>query len=806
MQKKLTTIVLSAVLVLSLVQPAGAWNADFFDSDASGSATFEEMAISPQAIFDATANKTFITFQGAGLDPYVATYDHKSESWEGPYPYGQNFLQADPHGAPALVIDKAGYIISFYGAHLGALRMARSVKPHDISEWTDLGQVRVWDAPRSRWVSISGSYPQPSIDKDGRITLSYRRDDANMGSRGDWESVVATGSPTASTFSEPETLLKGVVPGTGSPAYYWYANVDQPRDGQPAVAAVRRDYDESAEDFYARKGVYYLERSKEATWTNAAGTALKDAPTYETLEKTAAVLAEKPGEYTNQVVMRRDGSGRPYILYLKGAHQSGSEYDWRFARWNGTQWVDVKITTTDNFFDSGVFEVLDDGTIEAFLTTGGVGDDQWLDDPATRLDESRSATRGGDISQWKSTDGGTTWTKVRDIIKSPGAHARFCNPQIVRGYGTGASGSKTRLLFSEYNNDASNFIHKVYLWGDDGFRQRKVTPDIKRLAGANRIETAVEISKQAFPKGTGTAVIATQNDFPDALCGVPLAQAYRAPVLLSNSAQLDPALSAELKRLNVDRVILLGGDGAISPGVESALKKLKNSAGTALKVERIKGANRYQTSAAIADRLTSYRKQAPSGVVIASGENFPDALSVSPYAARRAFPILLSPSAAPNEAMLDKLSDYALSSMLVVGGTNAVSELAVDAYAEAAAVVPVRIGGGNRYDTAALIAEHSIGVGNHTLEHFAIATGETFADAMGGGLLAARTNGVLLLTRPAPSTELHDATKKAITKNAFRSGHDGVIDTYILGGQVAVSPETVNSLAALLTELDAARN
>lgn len=804
MRKRLVTIFTSVLLILCLTQPAVAWKADFFEPNASGSATFEEMAISPQAIYDRDADKTFITFQGAALDPYVATYNHADDSWDGPYRYGQNFLSADPHGAPALVIDKNGYLLSFYGGHLGSLRVARSVRPHDISEWVDLGQVRVWDADRSRWVNLSGSYPQPSVDDaTGRIRLYYRRDDNSMGSRGDWESIIATGSPSAPTFSEPETILKGVVPGQGSAAYYWYANIEHPRGGRPAIAAVRRDYEESVDDFHVRKGVYYLERSEDETWTNAAGAELDASPTFEALAEQAAVLAETPGEYTNQVVLRRDAAGRPCVLYLKGTHEPNSAYEWRFARWNGMTWRDEKITTTDHFFDAGVFEVLEDGTIEAFLTTGGVPDDQWLDDPSTSLDESRAARRGGDITQWRSTNGGVTWSKVRDIIKSPGAHARYGNPQLVRDYDL--DNPEARLLFSEYNNDASSFIHKVYLWGDSGFRQRQITPRIKRLAGTNRIETAVEISKQTFPEGTKTAVIATQNDFPDALCGVPLAQAFSAPVLLSHSTQLDPQLGAELKRLDVDRVILLGGNGAISAEIESALKQLRNSSGAALKVERIKGADRYATSVAIADRLAARRNETPDGVVIASGENFPDALSVSPYAARRGYPILLSPSAKPNDIVLDRLREYAPSSLLIVGGTNAVSNDAADAYEVAAAVVPWRLGGGNRYETASLVAQYSIGGGGHTLERFALATGEAFADAMGGGLLAARVNGVLLLTRPAPASNLHEATRSTIELNAFPPRRDGVIDAYILGGPMAVSAESADSLAALLGELDAGR-
>jgi len=54
----------------------------------------------------------------------------------------------------------------------------------------------------------------------------------------------------------------------------------------------------------------------------------------------------------------------------------------------------------------------------------------------------------------------------------------------------------------------------------------------ERIAGADRIGTAIEISKAAFPQGSDTVIIATGYNFPDALAGAPLACVLDALSLL----------------------------------------------------------------------------------------------------------------------------------------------------------------------------------------------------------------------------------------------------------------------------------
>lgn len=774
--------------VLASAESALAWNADFFEGDASGTSTYEEMAIQPQAVYDYRTERTFVVYQGYRMDPYVMAYDHRTDAWIGPEKVGTNTLGTDTHGGPAIVLDADGHLVVFYGAHLCALRHARSKRSGDITSWKDLGPVLV--GPDR--VTISATYPQAVLDADGAIRLCYRRDRA-VPTQGDWESIVSTPAASGSFgWTEPEMVLDGSYYSSAEPTTtgsYWYVNMDYDPARGPAIATVRRDLKASLSDFMVRRGVYYMERSSEPTWTSAAGAPIGLAGDYATLEATAAVLAERDGEFTNQVVMRRDSKGDPGVLYLVGTHLDGV-YQWRFARWTGGEWRDRLITSTDNFFDAGTFEFMPDDTVEAFLTTGGVADDQWYDDPFTILNEGTAATRGGDISWWRSEEC-DEWVKVRDIITSPGPHARYNNPQIVHGH------SEARVLFSEWNNDASSFVHKVFLWGDDGFKQRTFTPEFHRLAGDDRIATAAAISREGFPLGATTAVVAASHNFPDVLCGVPLAQTLRAPVLLSRAGTLDPALEAELLRLDVTKVIILGGENAVSTPVELAIRRLMNSRGRYIQVERIAGDTRYETSAKIARRLAVLRG-VPEGVVLASGEGFADALAISPYAARRTYPVLLTPASRVDTYTDDVMSEFGPNRIVVVGGEAAIAKDVADAYRLSAWARDMdRWGGENRYATARKVAEHALAEG-HSLERFALATGENFADAVGGGLLMARFNGVVLTT---PSAQLHPEVTKLVELHAFAPGR-GVLDVYVLGGPVAVSPEVSDALASQVHYLD----
>ena len=245
-----------------------------------------------------------------------------------------------------------------------------------------------------------------------------------------------------------------------------------------------------------------------------------------------------------------------------------------------------------------------------------------------------------------------------------------------------------------------------------------------RISGIDRYETAIAISQTGW-ESADTVVIATAGNFPDALAGGPLAYLEDAPILLTRSHKLHSETREEIERLGAGKAIILGGSGAVSDAVEAELDEMN------LETERVGGKTRYETAALIAEKLDSTR------AVVANGLNFPDVLSVSPYAAKNGIPILLTRSDALPKETSAALKRYA--SSLVIGGTGVVNGEVFARLPE-----PKRYGGKDRYETGSQVATQ-LPLGD---SRAFIATGLNFPDALTGSVLAAKNDAPILLVRP----------------------------------------------------------
>ena len=96
---------------------------------------------------------------------------------------------------------------------------------------------------------------------------------------------------------------------------------------------------------------------------------------------------------------------------------------------------------------------------------------------------------------------------------------------------------------------------------------------VTRLAGADRYATAVAVSSGTFTTGD-TVFIATGVTFPDALGGGPVAGGLPGPLLLVPGTAVPPSVATELRRLDPDAVIILGGPSAVSDGVSTQIANL----------------------------------------------------------------------------------------------------------------------------------------------------------------------------------------------------------------------------------------
>ncbi|MBX0357525.1 cell wall-binding repeat-containing protein [Halobacillus sp. Nhm2S1] len=258
---------------------------------------------------------------------------------------------------------------------------------------------------------------------------------------------------------------------------------------------------------------------------------------------------------------------------------------------------------------------------------------------------------------------------------------------------------------------------------------------ITRYWGVDRYWTAANIARQDSSRiPSRNVVLATGQDFPDALAGAPLAEHLDAPILLTRKERLPAITEQTLSTLDAEHVTILGGTGAVSEDVEDYIKDELN-----LDVERISGKNRYETSVAIAGHLP-----ASDEAVVAYGGNFPDALSIAPAAAGKAMPILLTKKESIPAATENVLNNY--DQTYVVGGTGVVSDKVYRQLPNAD-----RISGKDRYATSLAVAKYF----DMETQSVGLATGSNFADALAGSVHGVKEP--LLLT---PKSKLDEEVKQ----------------------------------------------
>jgi putative cell wall-binding protein len=291
---------------------------------------------------------------------------------------------------------------------------------------------------------------------------------------------------------------------------------------------------------------------------------------------------------------------------------------------------------------------------------------------------------------------------------------------------------------------------------------------------------------QASPLHAHAVVLATGASFPDALAGGPLAHAAMGPLLLTDPGSLTPETFDEIKRVLPigGTVYVLGGTSAVSPAVADQL------ASYGYIVTRLGGTDRFATARLIADeveRLVPTPAGQSEAFVLATGQNFADALSAGPLAAIGDMPILLTDGSELDAATRDYLSGKLV---LPVGGP-----------AYEAAGVPADpsqpcgdLAGADRFATSAAVA-HCIAdvrsaAGVPAPVFTGIATGTNYADALTGGAFLGMLGDPLLLTDPqslsGPAADFLGSERQTVR----------IVE--IFGGPNAVSTGVESSILTLL--------
>lgn len=182
-----------------------------------------------------------------------------------------------------------------------------------------------------------------------------------------------------------------------------------------------------------------------------------------------------------------------------------------------------------------------------------------------------------------------------------------------------------------------------------------------RIGGANRYETATQVSAATFTTNVETLYIATGTNYADALSAGGAA-AGRSPVLLVERNNIPQVVATELARLRPRRIVILGGTSVVSTALQTALADYTSGS-----VTRIGGTNRFETSADLS--RATFSPGAPV-VYVATGVNFADALSAAALGA----PVLLTRSNCLPASIKNELERLDADRIVVLGGISALSD------------------------------------------------------------------------------------------------------------------------------------
>jgi putative cell wall-binding protein len=270
-----------------------------------------------------------------------------------------------------------------------------------------------------------------------------------------------------------------------------------------------------------------------------------------------------------------------------------------------------------------------------------------------------------------------------------------------------------------------------------------------RLAGSDRYATSATIFDTENPCGNTVGPFVTNNQpvmlargdvFADAISSEYAAGQLGTGILLTPHDAVTDSVIAAMHFEGVQTVFITGGSAAIGPTVDSQLQatdsfvcggtgpRLDNNGRPVLmNTRRLAGPTRYDTNLAVNTFFT------PGGVesnnfttnafnpayktaFLATGVNFPDAISAGAMANDEGYPVIITDGTALSTQAINEITDLGIQQLVVVGGPVAVSTGVVSA----AGALPgmkmvIQIYGGDRTGTAACLAAFNLAYVNATI-------------------------------------------------------------------------------------------
>ncbi|WP_427846195.1 cell wall-binding repeat-containing protein [Desulfitobacterium metallireducens] len=324
----------------------------------------------------------------------------------------------------------------------------------------------------------------------------------------------------------------------------------------------------------------------------------------------------------------------------------------------------------------------------------------------------------------------------------------------------------TKDGYNNYTSPTISVEQDIVKWD---FKMNQTTSGVTRLAGSSRVDTALAIAKENYTGKVANVILATADNYPDALAGSVLAYKLNAPILLVGSSEADQEKVLDYMKDNMNQtgtVYILGGTSVVSGAMEG-----KVTASGFANIARLDGTDRYETSVKIADQL---KVKTGTPIVLAYGENYPDALSISSIEAEMQYPILLVQKDGLSDSVKNEIAAIKPTKVFIIGGEGVIGATVESQVAQITSLDNlniVRIAGADRYETSLAVAQYF----NLSGRSVCIATGNNFPDALAGSVYSANHNSPIILSDGRLSDQVMNYLKTRKLTGATLFGGEAVV-------------------------------
>ena len=206
-----------------------------------------------------------------------------------------------------------------------------------------------------------------------------------------------------------------------------------------------------------------------------------------------------------------------------------------------------------------------------------------------------------------------------------------------------------------------------------------------KIVGSDRYDSMVKINKERWNKSKD-AVLINVYSTSDAISAAPFAYAKDIPMFFTESFELDENIKKEFKRLGVEKLYLIGGKNSISKKLEKSINKM------GIDTERIFGKNSYETSLALANKLSEV-VDINQLAVVSLNEGKADGVAMASPASKNNMPIITMNKSGRSKFM-EFIKENNIEKVYFIGNEDRFSQKFLDKIENS-----IRINGENRYDT-----------------------------------------------------------------------------------------------------------